>query len=182
MRLTTAATLETGELRRPKIVNCVAHLRAFAVMLAGDCQRADDLVRDTVLQTFTAADRPIAMIRLKVQMFAGLRKLHYAALRQSTAASARDGLKQDGIESDELLGIFGRIRDEQREALILTVAAGLSHEQAAEVCDCDLETIKSRVLGSLARDIADEAGGLASDKSNWKRSVRRAPGKLDAVG
>ena len=73
--MTTAATLETGELQATKIVNCVAHLRAFAVMLAGDCQRADDLVRDTILQTFTAADRPIAMIRLKVQMFAGLRKL-----------------------------------------------------------------------------------------------------------
>jgi RNA polymerase sigma-70 factor (ECF subfamily) len=144
--MTTAATLETSESQRPEIINCVAHLRAFAVMLAGNCQRADDLVRDTILQTFTAADRPIAMIKLKVQMFAGLRKLHYAALRQSTAASAQDGLKQDGIESDELLGIFGRLRDEQREALILTVATGLSDRQAAEVCDCHIDTIKSRVL------------------------------------
>ena len=83
--MTTAATLETSESQRPEIINCVAHLRAFAVMLAGNCQRADDLVRDTILQTFTPADRPIAMIKLKVQMFAGLRKLHYAALRQSTS-------------------------------------------------------------------------------------------------
>jgi RNA polymerase sigma-70 factor (ECF subfamily) len=144
--MTITATLETSELQRPEIINCVAHLRAFAVMLGGDGQRADDLVHDTILQTFTAADRPIAMVRLKVQMFAGLRKLHYAALRQSTAAAARAALKQDGLESDELLRIFGRLRDEQREALILTVAAGLSHEQAAEVCDCHIERIKSRVL------------------------------------
>ena len=144
--MTTTATLETSELQRPEIINCVAHLRAFAVMLAGDCQRADDLVRDTILQTFTAADRPIAMIKLKVQMFAGLRKSHYAALRQSTAAAARAALKQDGLESDESLRIFGRLRDEQREALILTVAAGLLHEQAAEVCDCHIVRIKSRVL------------------------------------
>ena len=143
--MTTTGTLETSELQRPEIINCVAHLRAFAVMLAGDWQRADDLVRDTILQTFTAGDRPIAMIRLKVQMFAGLRKLHYAALRQSTAASAQDGLKQGGIESDELLAIFGRLRDEQREALILTVATGLSDRQAAEVCDCHIDAIKSRV-------------------------------------
>ena len=144
--MTTAATLETSEPQRPEIISCVAHLRAFAVMLAGDGQRADDLVHDTILQTFTAADRPIAMVRLKVQMFAGLRKLHYAALRQSTAAAARAALKQDGLESDELLRIFGRLRDEQREALILTVASDLSHEQAAEVCDCQIDTIKSRVL------------------------------------
>ena len=144
--MTTAATLETSELQQPEIINCVAHLRAFAVMLAGDCQRADDLVRDTILQTFTAVNLPSTIISLKVQMFAGLRKLHYAALRQSTAAAARAALKRDGLESDELLRIFGRLRDEQREALILTVAAGLSHEQAAEVCDCHIEGIKSRVL------------------------------------
>ena len=40
----------------------------------------------------------------------------------------------------------GRLSDEQREALILTVATGLSHEQADEVCDCHIEGIKSRVL------------------------------------
>jgi RNA polymerase sigma-70 factor, ECF subfamily len=144
--MTTAATLETSEPQRPEIISCVAHLRAFAVMLAGDCQHADDLVRDTILQTFTAVNRPSAIIRLKVQMFAGLRKLHYAALRQSTAAAARAALKRDALQSDELLRMFGRLRDEQREALILTVATGLSHEQAAEACDCHIERIKSRVL------------------------------------
>ena len=45
-------------------------------MLAGDCQRADDLVRDTILQTFSAVNLPSAIISMKVQMFAGLRKLH----------------------------------------------------------------------------------------------------------
>ena len=146
--MTTTATLQTGELQRPEIINCVAHLRAFAVMLAGDCQRADDLVRDTILQTFTAVNLPSAIVSLKVQMFAGLRKLHYGALRQSIAAQQSEphSSKEDSLESHELLRIFGRLRDEQREALILTVAAGLSHEQAAEVCDCNTDTIKSRVL------------------------------------
>jgi hypothetical protein len=48
-RMTTAATLETGELQRSEIISCVAQLRAFALALAGDCQRADNLVRDTIL-------------------------------------------------------------------------------------------------------------------------------------
>ena len=51
----------------------------------------------------------------------------------------------DGLESDELLRMSGRLSDEQREALILTLATGLSHEQADEVCDCHIEGIKSRV-------------------------------------
>jgi RNA polymerase sigma-70 factor, ECF subfamily len=165
-QMTTAATLETGELRRPEIINCVAHLRAFAVMLAGDCQRADDLVRDTLLQTFPTLDRASAMIRMKVQMFAGLRKLHSAALRQSNAAASRAVFKQDGLESDELLRIFGHLNDEQREALILTVAADLSQEQAAEVCDCNIDTIKSRVLEAW-REI-----------SRLKREASRATGQI----
>jgi RNA polymerase sigma-70 factor (ECF subfamily) len=166
--MTTAATLETGELRRPEIINCVAHLRAFAVMIAGDRQRADDLVRDALLQSFRTVNRPSATIRMKVQMFAGLRKLHHAALGQSTAA-ARPALKRDGDESDELLGILGRLRDEQREALILTVAADLSPEQAAEVCDCHIDTIKSRV---------SEAWG---EISRMKREAWRATNQIGSV-
>jgi len=35
--------------------------------------------------------------------------------------------------------------DDQREALVLVGAAGLSYEEAAEVCGCALGTIKSHV-------------------------------------
>lgn len=127
-------------------------------------------MRDTLLQTFPTVNRPSAMIRMKVQMFAGLRKLHYAALRQSTAAASRAAFKRDGLESDELLRILRRLRDEQREALILTVAADLSPEQAAEVCDCHIDTIKSRVLEAW-REIL-----------RLKREPRERQIKLDALG
>jgi RNA polymerase sigma-70 factor, ECF subfamily len=148
--MATAATFETGALKRSEVINCIAHLRAFAMVLAGDRERADSFVRDTIVQTFTAANRPSAVISLRVRMFAGVRKLHYATLPQSTALPPQQpesqSSKEDGLESDKLLGIFRALRDEQREALILTVASGLSHEQAAEVCDCQIDTVKSRVL------------------------------------
>jgi RNA polymerase sigma-70 factor (ECF subfamily) len=41
--------------------------------------------------------------------------------------------------------------DEHREALILVGAAGLSYEEAAEICGCALGTIKSRVNRARAR-------------------------------
>jgi len=53
----TGATFETSAPRRSEVIKCVAHLRAFALLLTGDCQRADDLVRDTILQPFAAAER-----------------------------------------------------------------------------------------------------------------------------
>jgi RNA polymerase sigma-70 factor (ECF subfamily) len=38
-----------------------------------------------------------------------------------------------------------RLPDEHREALVLVGGAGLTYEEAAEVCGCALGTIKSRV-------------------------------------
>jgi RNA polymerase sigma-70 factor (ECF subfamily) len=40
---------------------------------------------------------------------------------------------------------LSRLSDEQREALILVGAEGFSYEEAAQVCDCAVGTIKSRV-------------------------------------
>jgi RNA polymerase sigma-70 factor (ECF subfamily) len=170
-RMRTGATFETSAPRRSEVIKCVAHLRAFALLLAGDCQRADDLVRATILQPFTAVNRPSAVISLKVQMFAGLRKLHYAAARRSIAAQQSEphSSKED---SHELLRIFGLLRDEQREALILTVASGLSHEQAAQVCDCHIDTIKSRILEAW-REISRMMREVSpSGRSNSKLSLK----------
>jgi hypothetical protein len=91
---------------------------------------ADDLVCDTIEQTFTEVNRLPTGVDLKVQMFAVLHGLHFGALRSSTEESAQQrespSSKEEGLESDQLLRIFGRLRDERREALILTIASGLS--------------------------------------------------------
>ena len=81
----------------------------------------DRLLNSEVAQHFfTEVNRPPTRVDLKVQMFAVLHGL------QSLLSN------EDGLESDELLLIFGRLRDEQREVLILTIASGLSDQQAAE--------------------------------------------------
>ncbi len=136
--MTMAATCRPGARTRSDVFACAKQLRA------------DDLVRDTIEQTFTAANWPPAWVDLKVQMFAVLHGLHYGTLRSSTEGPAHQResppSKRDGLESDELLRLFGRLHDEQREALILTVASGLSYQQAAEVCGCGIAVIESRVL------------------------------------
>jgi RNA polymerase sigma-70 factor, ECF subfamily len=143
------ATRGPGALMRSDVVACIAHVRAFAIMLAGDRRRADDLVRDTIELTFTAENRPRAGVDLKAQMFAVLHRLHYAGLRPSSERSAQQReapvSEGEGHESDTLFRIFGRLEDEQREALILTVASGLSYQQAAEVCGWGIAVIESRV-------------------------------------
>ena len=87
--MTSAAICGAYTPMRSDILACIAHLRAFAIMLAGDRQRADDLVCDTIEQTFTAVNRPPIGVDLKVQLFAVLHGLHDSALRPVTEGSAQ---------------------------------------------------------------------------------------------
>jgi hypothetical protein len=175
-------TCGPGTLIRSDVVACIAHLRAFAIMLAGDGGRAEDLVCATIEQTFSGVNWPPTGVDLKIQMFAVLHGLHYGALRPSTKGSAQQrespSSNKDGLESDELLRIFGRLRDERREALILTIASGLSYQQAAgrgmRMPDCRHQ---KQGLGGLARDIAGFGFAVTGDKlgnlisSFWTQGV-----------
>ena len=51
----------------------------------------------------------------------------------------------DGLDLLALRNALGLLPPDQREALILVGAGGLSYEEAAEVCGCAVGTIKSRV-------------------------------------
>ena len=172
--MTTAAICEPGALTRSDVLACIPHLRAFAAVLAGDRRRADDLVCDTIEQTFTGVNGPHAGIDLKLQMFSTLHRLHYAALRPSAERSGQrqesPSSRQDDHEPEEFLHIFGRLSDERREALILTVAVGLSYQQAAGVCGCQIASIESRVSEAW-RDVAGFAGRLVRTNERAHRSA-----------
>jgi RNA polymerase sigma-70 factor (ECF subfamily) len=143
-------TTASCKLLRPEVLTCIAHLRAYAAVLVNDPQRCDDLVCETIEQTFTGANKPPTGINLKILMFTALRRLHYSSPRRSIEGAERQLVrlsgKDDGVESDELLVVFYRLRDDQREVLILEVASDLSQEEAAVVCDCRIDTFRSRLL------------------------------------
>ena len=145
--MTTKASCKTLQ---PDVLTCIAHLRAYAAVLVNDPQRCDDLVCETIAQTFTGANKPPTGINLKILMFTALRRLHYSSPRRSIEGAERQLVrlsgKDDGVESDELLVVFYRLRDDQREVLILEVASDLSQEEAAVVCDCRIDTFRSRLL------------------------------------
>ncbi len=62
------------------------------------------------------------------------------------AASLSAGPTQEwSVAMRALQAALRRLPDEHREALILVGAAGLTYEEAAEICGCALGTIKSRV-------------------------------------
>jgi RNA polymerase sigma-70 factor (ECF subfamily) len=69
------------------------------------------------------------------------------------------------VEVNEVANALQRMSVEHREILVLVSAAGLSYEEAAEVCGCAVGTIKSRLnraRGELKKVLA-KSRGLAGE-------------------
>ncbi len=63
--------------------------------------------------------------------------------------------------------------DEQREALVLVGAAGCSYEEASEMCDCPVGTVKSRV-SRARRHIGRIIAGPVVPKDSLRPSAAMA--------
>jgi RNA polymerase sigma-70 factor (ECF subfamily) len=141
---------------RADLLSVTPSLRAFALSLVGDPDRADDLVQDTLLRALQKQDRFEPDTTLQAWLFTILRNLFYSDYRRrKREVEDVDGLyaaklstlpEQPGCaEFETLRSALARLSDEQREAVLLVGAQGYSYEQVAEICGAPLGTIKSRV-------------------------------------
>ena len=161
-----------GSSWRADVIALIPALRAFAWSLSHNSSDADDLVQDTLIKAWTNRDKFEPGTNLRAWLFTILRNTYYTAavrrrreVRDETgkyAATLSTGPTQDwSLAIRALQAALAQLPDEHREALILVGAAGLTYEEAAEVCGCALGTIKSRVNRARARLLklmeADEA-------------------------
>ena len=93
---------------------------------------------------------------MRAWLFTILRNVFYTHMRRQALETAvcndpqfsksSVGPRQHtSLEVKELLNAFPQLPAEQREAMFLIVAEGLSYEQAASICGCAVGTIKSRI-------------------------------------
>jgi RNA polymerase sigma-70 factor (ECF subfamily) len=147
---------------RDAVVQLIPALRAFAWSLSHNASDADDLVQDTLIKAWTNREKFEPGTNLRAWLFTILRNTYYTAavrrrreVRDETgkyAATLSTGPTQDwSLAIRALQAALAQLPDEHREALILVGAAGLTYEEAAEVCGCALGTIKSRVNRARAR-------------------------------
>ncbi|MCW2276168.1 sigma-70 family RNA polymerase sigma factor [Rhodoblastus acidophilus] len=134
----------------------IPQLRFFALSLSGHHDRADDLVQDTLIKAWAAQQRFTPGSSLRAWLFTIMRNTFYSNYRKARReAPDRDGdsaarlfvnPEQTGhLDLDDLKTALAKLPEDQRVALLLVGATGLSYEEAAQICGCALGTIKSRV-------------------------------------
>ena len=147
---------------RDEVVGLIPALRAFAWSLSHNGSDADDLVQDTLIKAWSNRDKFEVGTNLRAWLFTILRNTYYTSvLRRRREVRDEEGEyaamlhtppTQDWSVAMRALQVaLKQLPDEHREALILVGAAGLSYEEAAEICGCALGTIKSRVNRARAR-------------------------------
>ena len=161
---------------RDAMLATVPSLRAFAISLSGNVDRADDLVQETLLRAMANIDSFQPGTNMSAWLFTILRNLFRSEYRKrrrevedadgSYAESLKSYPEQQGrVEFEEFRTALAKLPADQREALILVGASGFSYEEAAAICDCAVGTIKSRVnrarnrlASMLAIESADDFG------------------------
>jgi RNA polymerase sigma-70 factor (ECF subfamily) len=141
---------------RDSILAAVPSLRAFAISLSGNVDRADDLVQETLLRAIASIDSFEPGTNMPAWLFTILRNLFRSEYRKrrrevedpdgSYAGTLKTQPEQTShVEFTEFRAALDKLPDDQREALILVGASGFSYEEAAHICGCAVGTIKSRV-------------------------------------
>ncbi len=150
------------DLRQEEMVGHVPALRAFARSLANDSSHADDLVQETVLKAWSNLHSYTDGTNMRAWLFTILRNTFYSEFRKfrrevedidgKFAAQVPDRAAQDGVmDMRDFERVFALLPADQREALTLVGASGLTYEEASEICGCAVGTVKSRVNRARAK-------------------------------
>ncbi|MEO8723052.1 MAG: sigma-70 family RNA polymerase sigma factor [Sphingobium sp.] len=148
-------SLSDADFKR-ELAGVIPHLRAFGRSLSGNRDLADDLVQETLLKAWAARVRFQAGSNMRAWTFIILRNHFLSQVRRSRFHGEWDDLVADRLlaapagqdkqmELADMQRALMQLPPAQREALILVGAGGFSYEEAAEICNVAIGTIKSRV-------------------------------------
>jgi RNA polymerase sigma-70 factor (ECF subfamily) len=162
----------------------IRNLRAFAISLSGSVTLADDLVQESLLRAWSNSDKFQPGTSLRAWLFTILRNVYYSNYRKrarevqdSDGFYARrltvSGDQESHLDLEDFRRALTMLPVEQREVLTLIGASGLSYEEAAEVCEVGIGTIKSRLSRARAK-LVDILDLEETSELPVERKVRRA--------
>jgi RNA polymerase sigma factor (sigma-70 family) len=139
-----------------QLAETIPHLRAFARSLCGRPDFADDLVQEAMLKAWGARDRFEPGTNLRAWTFTILRNCYLTEMRRNKFVGDYDeGVaertlqapmgQEDPLHLADMRRALMALPRERREAILLVGAGGFSYEEAAEICQTAVGTMKSRV-------------------------------------
>ncbi|MCI0736054.1 MAG: sigma-70 family RNA polymerase sigma factor [Beijerinckiaceae bacterium] len=169
----------------------IPNLRAFSVSLCGNLDHADDLVQETLMKAWSNIGTFVEGTNLRAWLFTILRNIYYSEYRKrrrevadpdgAFAANLSTAPAQSGhMDLLDFRAALQQLPSDQREALILIGASGLSYEEAAGICGCAIGTMKSRVnraRNRLAEMLSITSGEEFGDDSAWQAIDSTAAGQ-----
>jgi RNA polymerase sigma-70 factor (ECF subfamily) len=163
---------------RDEVVALIPALRAFAWSLSHNASDADDLVQEALIKAWSHREAFEPGTNLRAWLFTILRNSFYTTVArrrrevrdedgQYAASLSVDAGQEWSVAMRALQAALMQLPHEHREALILIGAAGVTYQEAAEICGCALGTIKSRVNRARARllKIMDAGQAFGGDRA-----------------
>jgi RNA polymerase sigma-70 factor (ECF subfamily) len=141
---------------REVMLAAVPSLRAFAISLCGNVDRADDLVQEALLRALANLGSFEPGTNMSAWLLTILRNVFHSEYRKrrrevedadGSYAERLTSLPEQTshVEMNEFRQALKSLPPDQCESLILVGASGFSYEEAAQICGCAVGTIKSRV-------------------------------------
>ena len=135
----------------------IPRLRRYARSLTGDSDSADDLVQDCLERAIRKRHlwRRHGSIRnwlYRVLYNVFLNRIQGDRSRRHVPLDRVDGVlitparQEQEIECKDIVSAMQNLPDEQRAAIALTALEGLSYDEAAEVLDVPIGTLRSRLF------------------------------------
>lgn len=181
---------------KQRLAATIPHLRAFAYSLCGKMDVADDLVQDTMLKAWGARARFRPDTSMRAWTFVILRNCYISQMRRNKFTAPYDeGVaertltanadQQAPLHLEDVRMALMQLGADQREAIILVGAGGFSYEEAAEICDCAVGTMKSRVSRARAALVAmldgDSPIGSRRQRNSADEAMSDILGTLDRL-
>lgn len=146
---------------RNEMVALIPSLRAFARGLCGNPDMANDLCQDCMMRAWAARESYVSGSNFRAWMFTILRNQFYTTVRKNSRMTSLDpemaervlvqkASQQDGLHVADVANALNKLPAEQREALMLVGAHGVSYEEAAKITGCAIGTVKSRIARGRA--------------------------------
>jgi RNA polymerase sigma-70 factor (ECF subfamily) len=138
------------------LLDATPFLRAFARTLCHDAEQAEDLAQEALLKAWQCRNQFQPGTNLRAWLATILRNRFYSLGRrrkwqadydqeiiERTLVAPDD--PEATVELEDVRRALAMLPDFQREALILVGAGGMSYEEVAQIANCPLGTVKSRV-------------------------------------